>query len=203
MSDHARALIFPLRSSLVPQDKEALKVGSLRPKESVQACKKLLEATINHIGGRGLWCGLQADLFRAVLAAVFVDSGYTLSAPAGVYVTSMRNTKSINPSLSLVCSPPAVIAAPPEALKSRKTNAQGNLLSVQLTSSEAPNPVVLSPAAQLPALAAAAKLHARSYGVATGADGAGGIGTSEALGEISEISVPHKYRVCAFFYPKL
>jgi hypothetical protein len=32
---------------------------------------------------------VQADLFKAVLAAVYVDSGFTLRAPAGVYAASM------------------------------------------------------------------------------------------------------------------
>lgn len=34
---------------------------------------------------------MQADLFKAVLAAVYVDSGFTLRAPAGVYAVKPLN----------------------------------------------------------------------------------------------------------------
>lgn len=65
---------------------------------------------------RQISCALQADLLQAVLAAVFVDSGYCLATAARVYNTSMGQPLSQAPLYSGISTPhinPGLDSLPP------------------------------------------------------------------------------------------
>ena len=128
-------------------------------------------------------CDSQADLFRAVLASAFVDSGYTLSAPAGVYVTSMGNTTIASPSLIPISSPDALLTAPPAAPTAKGTDPQVlTTFSVPLASG-APYPAASLAAAQSPVAVPAAKQPDAAYGVAIDGDAVAGAAKAEAPGK--------------------
>ena len=93
----------------------------------------------------------QADLFRAVLAAVFVDSGFNMSAPGAVIVASMGNIippacPSISFDSSSMPPPPAspTTGADPQPLSPSGQLPSGQQLKVPPPASEPPEQVPAS-----------------------------------------------------------